>query len=508
MPKILIFGLGNVFNEYVGRIDMNEVAGFSDNSIYRVRGMLYGKYCFPPDRIRECVFDYVVIFNQAQSREIHAQLVAQGIPQERIVSWQYYMFCMGGLGICDGPGIHDGPGSIAGGGVPALRAVPMSHSCLPHVAGFIRDKGIRSVLDVGGSLVANGLRRIEDLGGLAGITSLSDKASLWDRQVYLRTKPEPGSGRWDALVCLDYFLSHGPDDLLAFVSTLRGRVRHLVISSPFPYPSEFTAWADFDFSALGSVRSVSCRTVMLHFIDTAPAGELRLVTVTHKKCRLPGDPVFLPVFAGQGSGNPLGIQGDADGDNISWLNPKINELTALYWAWKNTDYPYLGLCHYRRYFSDGKEAPDPFASLMDAARMREILSGCDMIVSRPVEFWPETIRGQLALTVRKDALETGLSLVRGAIARVYPGYLPDFDEYMDGHWMYPCNMFVTSRPLLDRYCGWLFGIIIPAAEQFDASGYDGYSARIIGFIAERLLTLWILHNGMKVRELPVVQTEP
>ena len=243
---------------------------------------------------------------------------------------------------------------------------------------------------------------------------------------------------------------------------------------------------------------------MLHLIDTAPAGELRLVTVTHKPCRLPCDPVFLPVFAGQGSGNPLGIQGDADGDNISWLNPKINELTALYWAWKNTDYPYLGLCHYRRYFSDGQNVSDPFASLTDAARMREILSCCDMIVSRPVEFWPETIRDQLARNVRKNALETGLSLVRGIIAEKNPEYLTGFDEYMDGQWMYPCNMFVTSRPILDRYCDWLFGIIIPAAEQFDASGYDRYSARIIGFIAERLLTLWILHNGISVYEFPVV----
>ena len=98
--------------------------------------------------------------------------------------------------------------------------------------------------------------------------------------------------------------------------------------------------------------------------------------------------------------------------------------------------------------------------------------------------------------------------LRGTIARVQPDYLSEFDEYLDGGWMYPCNMFVTSRPLLDAYCGWLFSIIVPAAEQFDASGYDGYSARTIGFIAERLLTLWVLHNGVRVRELPVVQTEP
>ncbi|MCR5620828.1 MAG: hypothetical protein K6G18_03135 [Treponema sp.] len=50
MPKILIFGLGTVFTEHVRQINFDDVAGLSDNSIYRVRGTMYGKYCFPPSR--------------------------------------------------------------------------------------------------------------------------------------------------------------------------------------------------------------------------------------------------------------------------------------------------------------------------------------------------------------------------------------------------------------------------------------------------------------------------
>ena len=33
------------------------------------------------------------------------------------------------------------------------------------------------------------------------------------------------------------------------------------------------------------------------------------------------------------------------GDHISSKNPNYCELTGLYWAWKNLDCEYIGLCH-------------------------------------------------------------------------------------------------------------------------------------------------------------------
>ena len=47
--------------------------------------------------------------------------------------------------------------------------------------------------------------------------------------------------------------------------------------------------------------------------------------------------------------------GDDTGENISELNREVNEMTAIYWAWKNYDKlgnpDYIGLCHYRRLFN-------------------------------------------------------------------------------------------------------------------------------------------------------------
>ncbi len=46
-----------------------------------------------------------------------------------------------------------------------------------------------------------------------------------------------------------------------------------------------------------------------------------------------------------------GVVGDNTGVNISEKGKSLNELTVQYWAWKNYDLDYYGLCHYRRYLS-------------------------------------------------------------------------------------------------------------------------------------------------------------
>ena len=78
---------------------------------------------------------------------------------------------------------------------------------------------------------------------------------------------------------------------------------------------------------------------------------IKIVIACHKKSNTPFDPVYLPVQVGATDSIVTGYQRDDEGDNISLKNSMYCELTGLYWAWKNLSCDYLGLVHYRRYFS-------------------------------------------------------------------------------------------------------------------------------------------------------------
>lgn len=82
---------------------------------------------------------------------------------------------------------------------------------------------------------------------------------------------------------------------------------------------------------------------------------IKILVAVHKNYRMPDDPMYLPVFVGKEIHPTVNhtFQGDNTGDNISKKNPHYNELTALYWGWKNLDVDALGLIHYRRYLTMG-----------------------------------------------------------------------------------------------------------------------------------------------------------
>ena len=103
----------------------------------------------------------------------------------------------------------------------------------------------------------------------------------------------------------------------------------------------------------------------------------------------------------------------------------------------------------------------------------------------------------------KDVFDYGYRIITDSLNKYQPDYMDDFYGAMQMKECYYCNMFVTSKALFDEYCEWLFSFLIPAAESADVSSYNSHDARIIGFFAERMLTVWLHHNDLKLKSLPV-----
>lgn len=88
-----------------------------------------------------------------------------------------------------------------------------------------------------------------------------------------------------------------------------------------------------------------------------------------------------------------------------------------------------------------------------------------------------------------------------------PQYGHDFIDIGEQYWMYPYNMIIAKQKVFDAYCEWLFPILDDLYGIIDVSDRDAYQKRAIGFLSERLMALWLIHNNVSLVERPVMQIE-
>lgn len=232
--------------------------------------------------------------------------------------------------------------------------------------------------------------------------------------------------------------------------------------------------------------------------------EIQIIVAVHKASRLPQGTIFLPVQVGAALHPPLdGLQPDSTGDNISKKNPHYCELTALYWAWKNCPAEYIGLAHYRRYFARAALCGDKWSRIAGRTELEHALENADVLLPKKRNYWIETNYSQYVHAHHQQ----DLTLTRQILQERWPAYIPAYDSVMKRTFGHRFNMFVMRRNALDNYCSWLFDILFELEKRLDISAYSPNDARVFGFVAERLLDVWIETNQISYRELPVVFTE-
>lgn len=213
-----------------------------------------------------------------------------------------------------------------------------------------------------------------------------------------------------------------------------------------------------------------------------------MITACHKACPTPADELYLPVHVGSVGNDSIGFQRDDEGDNISNLNPKYCELTGLYWAWKNLDYDYLGLSHYRRYFSLHKKNDD-LNSVLTLSEAMRLLNKYKVIVPKKRRYYIESLYSHYAHTFDGHHLD----VTRKVLEQKYPEYLSAFDIVMKQTSGYMFNMFIMPRDLCDIYFSWLFDVLAELNNRIDAQAMTDFEKRYIGRISERLFNVWLLY---------------
>lgn len=227
--------------------------------------------------------------------------------------------------------------------------------------------------------------------------------------------------------------------------------------------------------------------------------KIKILVATHKNYQMPTDPVYLPVAVGQAlhPDRQLPYQGDDQGENISVKNPHYNELTAIYWGWKNLDVDAMGLVHYRRHFMSrpGRKMQD----VISGAEVAALLEQYDVLLPKCRHYWIETNRSQYLHAHEHAPFET----MEKVIKRDYPEYGAAFDLVMQRTWGHMFNMFIMKKEPLDQFSQWMFDVLGKVEAQTDVSTFTPYEQRVYGFLSEHLLDIWLeVHAEYRVKEIP------
>lgn len=269
-----------------------------------------------------------------------------------------------------------------------------------------------------------------------------------------------------------------------------------------------------NFKKLNGFQSFAGAWLFCH--RRTPPEDFAMYVVTHKK--LSAEHVqsfpegYKVIHAGRALGEDLGYLGDNTGENISTLNPFINELTAIYWIWKNTSHSIIGHCSYRRFFTLSKEKPlnktdvhdFSYEKILTKDEALNLLADCDIVVTRLALHDAPQIE-DISLSVGEDLAKFAATTMKKHLLRAHPDYVDAFDYVIDSPSYYECHMFITRRNIFDEYCKWLFAFILDTFNdvfrKVPLQNFPAYPRRLVGFFCERMFTVWLIKNRLHIKEI-------
>ena len=181
-------------------------------------------------------------------------------------------------------------------------------------------------------------------------------------------------------------------------------------------------------------------------------------------------------------------------DNIAVWNPKINELTSQYLAWKNllkdaSDDEWVRFSHYRRWLLELPDNPDEHD--VD-------LYICNKYRCVSQELWFKNCHPPYVWDVMEMYMMENL---RPLECKLFAEW-----KRME-YFIAPMHLSAMRLGLAKKWWEWIFPKIfdIDPMIPYDEEKYKTlYQRRACGFMAERLFSFWVYlmqHQGIKTQEL-------
>lgn len=244
--------------------------------------------------------------------------------------------------------------------------------------------------------------------------------------------------------------------------------------------------------------------------------DCKIFVCYHKPTFLLKSDVVTPLHVGKVlSQHDLGFIGDDTGTNISHKNPYFCELTATYWIWKNIQADVVGLFHYRRFINfrdDHKKIHRLTPSFLSdygitKDNIKNILLDYDIILPQK----SKPCNKSLYDFYNKDHVKSDMDLLIKILNQKYPQHRSKIENILKNNSQgYFTNMLIAKKEVFDFYADWLFDILFDEEKiiQADVSKRNTYQQRVYGFLAERLMSVFVVcHPQFKIKELPMLYVE-
>lgn len=211
--------------------------------------------------------------------------------------------------------------------------------------------------------------------------------------------------------------------------------------------------------------------------------------------------LYLPVLVGADTNYKIGIeyQCDNQGENISNKNPNYNELTGMYWAWKNLDADVVGLVHYRRYFSLHHKRS--LGNVLTKQEVIQLTQDVPLVLPRKRKYFIETNYSHYVHAHHKEPLDIAGEIIR----EKFPMYSDAFELVMKRRHAHMFNMFIMKKSYFLSYSNWIFTILFELENRVDISQYSKQEARVFGYVSELLMDVWVEANHVPFSECGWIQ---
>lgn len=245
----------------------------------------------------------------------------------------------------------------------------------------------------------------------------------------------------------------------------------------------------------------------------------KIFVVTHKGTPPLRNALYQPIQVGTGNTIFDGIARDNSGENITGKNSSFCELTAAYWVHKNVaDADYVGICHYRRYFNFF-----PGVLSLNPSRQKKV-TAAEFLNTRTAKASAEETDRKITdifkshdvVMLRPYHVEEGLSAAyynpqghresdwketMSIIRELYPAYSQSITDHLDnGHNFHMGNMMIAPKKIWDDYSNWLFSILFELEKRIEIPA-DPVQGRVFGYISERIISLYVYHNKLRIKAL-------